>query len=76
MNYVDIIILIFLAFGAILGFKRGFTRQLVSLVGMFAIVILAFIFKNPVSVILYNNLPFFNFASFIRNYKPFTSHKE
>ena len=58
MNVVDIIILIFLAFGAVLGFKRGFTKQLVSLVGIFAIIILSFLLKNPVSVFLYNNLPF------------------
>ena len=62
MSVVDIIIIIFLIFGALLGFKRGFTRQLVSFIGMFAIIILSFILKNPVSVILYKNLPFFNFS--------------
>ena len=62
MSIVDIIIIIFLIFGALLGLKRGFTRQLVAFVGMFAIVILSFILKNPVSVILYKNLPFFNFS--------------
>ena len=39
MNVVDIVILIFLAFGAILGFKKGFTNQLVSLIGIFAIIV-------------------------------------
>ena len=67
MNIVDIIILIFLAFGFLLGFKRGFTRQLVSLVGIFAIIILSFLFKNPVSVFLYNNLPFFNFGGIFKD---------
>ena len=67
MNYVNIIILVFIAFGAVIGFKRGFTRQLVSLVGMFAIVVLAFIFKDPVSVILYNNLPFFNLGGIFKD---------
>ena len=43
VNIVDIIILIILAFGALLGFKRGFTKQLVSLVGIFAIIILSFL---------------------------------
>ena len=56
MGVVDIIIIIFLIFGALLGFKRGFTRELVSFIGMFAIIVLAFILKNPVSVILYKNL--------------------
>jgi len=67
MNVVDIIILIFLAFGALLGFKRGFTKQLVSLVGIFAIIILSFLLKNPVSVFLYNNLPFINFGGIFKD---------
>jgi len=61
MNIIDIGILGILAFGAIIGFKRGFTTQLLSFVGFIIIVILAFIFKNPVSSFLYNYLPFFKF---------------
>lgn len=67
MNVVDIVILIFIAFGALIGFKRGFTRQLVSLIGIFAIIILSFILKNPISVFLYNNLPFFNFGGIFKD---------
>ena len=67
MNVVDIVILIFLAFGALIGFKRGFTRQLVSLVGIFVIIVVSFLFKNPVSVFLYNNLPFFNFGGIFKD---------
>ena len=67
MNIVDIIILIFLGLGALIGFKRGFTRQLVSLVGIFVILILSFLLKNPVSVFLYNNLPFFNFGGIFKD---------
>lgn len=67
MNVVDIIILILLAFGALIGFKRGFTRQLVSLVGIFVILILSFLLKNPISVFLYNNLPFFNFGGIFKD---------
>lgn len=67
MNVVDIVILIFLAFGALLGFKRGFTHQLVSLVGIFAIIILSYLLKNPVSVFLYNNLPFLNFGGIFKD---------
>lgn len=67
MSIVDLIILIFLGFGALIGFKRGFTRQLVSLVGIFVILILSFILKNPVSVFLYNNFPFFNFGGIFKD---------
>ncbi len=67
VNIIDIIILIFLGFGALLGFKRGFTKQLVSLIGIFAIIILSFLFKNVVSVFLYNNLPFLNFGGIFKD---------
>lgn len=67
MNAVDIVILIFLAFGALIGFKRGFTNQLVSLIGVFAIIVLSFLLKNPVSVFFYNNLPFINFGGIFKD---------
>ena len=67
MQMIDIIILIVLALGGILGFKRGFTRQLVSLVGIFVIIILSFMLKNPISIILYNKLPFFNFGGIFKD---------
>ena len=67
MNIVDIIILILLGMGALIGFKRGFTRQLVSLVGIFVILVLSFMLKNPISVFLYNNLPFFNFGGIFKD---------
>ena len=67
MNVIDIIILIFLAFGAIMGFRKGFTNQLVSLVGVFAIIIFSYLLKNPVSVFLYNNLPFVNFGGIFKD---------
>lgn len=67
MSIVDIVILIFLGFGALIGLKRGFTRQLVSLIGIFAIIIFSFLLKNPISVFLYNNLPFFNFGGIFKD---------
>lgn len=67
MNVVDIIILIYLAFGALLGFKRGFTKQLVSLLGIFVILVLSFLLKNPISVFFYNNLPFLNFGGIFKD---------
>jgi len=59
MNILDIGIIIFLILGAIVGFKRGFTRELVEAVGFIAIVVLAYLFKNPLSVLFYEHLPFF-----------------
>lgn len=67
MNVIDIIILILLAFGGLIGFKKGFTNQLVSLVGIFVIIIFSYLLKNPVSVFFYNNLPFLNFGGIFKD---------
>lgn len=66
MLFVDVIIIIVLALGFLIGFKRGFTRELVSLVGIVVITVLSFILKNPISVVLYKNLPFFKFNYLIK----------
>lgn len=66
MNIVDLIIIIFILFGAVLGFKRGFTKSLVSALGFIVTIVLAFLLKNPVSVMLYENLPFFKFGGVLK----------
>jgi len=62
MNIVDIIILFFLLLGAVVGFSRGFFKQTVMFGGTILTIILSFILKNPLSMILYENLPFFKFS--------------
>lgn len=62
MNIVDILILVVLISGAFLGFARGFFKQSVMFVGTILVVLLSFIFKNPLSLIMYKNLPFFKFG--------------
>ena len=62
MNIVDIIIIVALLLGAVTGFIRGFFKQTVMFVGTIIVVILSFILKNPLSLILYKNLPFFKFG--------------
>lgn len=66
MGIVDLIIIIFILMGALIGFKRGFTRELVSLCGIFAIVILSFLLKNPISSFFYEHLPFFGFTGIFK----------
>lgn len=62
LNIVDAIIILIILLGGVVGFKRGFTKQLVRAVGFILVVVLAFKFKNSVSIFLYQNLPFFNFG--------------
>ena len=66
MNVADIIILIALAFGALAGFKSGVIKKTADFLGTFIIIILAFYLKNDLSVLMYENLPFFSFGGFIK----------
>lgn len=56
---LDIGIIIFILFGAVLGLKRGFTKELVEAVGFIVVIVLAYFIKNPLSVWMYEHLPFF-----------------
>lgn len=66
MKIVDIVILIIILLGTVIGFKRGFTRSLVSALGFIVIAILAYFLKNPLSILLYENLPFFKFGGILK----------
>jgi uncharacterized membrane protein required for colicin V production len=59
MNVLEVLIIGSILIGSLVGFKRGFTKQLISFVGFFVIIILAFILKNNISVYMYENFPFF-----------------
>ena len=61
MNIIDIVIILILLMGAVIGFKQGAIKKTVSFVGTFAIIVIAFMFKNDLSILLYENLPFFDF---------------
>ena len=66
LGIVDLIIVIFLILGAIVGFKNGAIKEGTKFIGFFAIVIISFLLKDKLMVVLYENLPFFNFFGFIR----------
>ena len=63
---VDLIIIVLIILGAFVGAKRGFTKELVSVLGFIACIILAFIFKNPIAAFFYDKLPFFSFGGFLK----------
>ena len=66
MNSIDIIIVIIIGFCFFLGFKRGFTKQVVCCLGFLITVILAYFLKNPLSIILYEHLPFFKLTGIFK----------
>ena len=62
MNILDIVIVLILIMSAIIGFKRGAIKEIVSLVGIIIVFIVAFAFKGVFGNVLCKWLPFFNFA--------------
>jgi len=60
LNIVDVIIILIILLGGLVGFKEGAIKKLTSIVGLIAVVILSFMLKNYLSVFFYENLPFFN----------------
>ncbi|MBR2840437.1 MAG: CvpA family protein [Bacilli bacterium] len=63
---VDLLIVIFIAVGAFVGFKQGFTKSLVKFIGLSLVITLSFLLKNPVSEMLMNTMPFFPFGGLIK----------
>lgn len=70
MNIVDALIIIFILLGGFAGFRKGFTKEVVTFVGMIAVVVLAFFLKNPISTFLYEHLPFFSFGGLLKGVTP------
>lgn len=66
MQIVDIIIILMIILGAVVGFKQGFIKKTTSFLGTFLVVVLSFMLKNSLSVVMYENLPFFKFGGIIR----------
>lgn len=60
LNIVDIIIILIIGLGALVGFKEGAIKRATSIVGLVLVVILSFTLKNYLSVFFYENLPFFD----------------
>lgn len=66
MNIVDYIIIIILVLCAFKGFKQGMLPSIVNLIGTFLVFIIAFYVKQPISTLMYENLPFFDFAGIFK----------
>lgn len=66
MNILDAIIVVVLILGVLSGIKRGVLKTTISLIGTVVIMVIAFYLKNPVSEILYKNLPFFEIKGLLQ----------
>ena len=59
LNIVDVVIILFLLAGILLGFKKGAIQSIAALVGTILIFVLAYYLKKPLSILMYTYLPFF-----------------
>ena len=66
ISLVDAIIILLILMGGIVGYKNGFIKEGMQFVGRLFIVIVSFLLKDSLMVLLYENLPFFNFFGFIK----------
>ena len=60
LSVLDAVILLFLLLGAVLGFKKGIIKSVVSFIGTILVIVLSFTFKNALSEFLYLHFPFFH----------------
>jgi uncharacterized membrane protein required for colicin V production len=66
MSVVDIGIVLFILMYGIIGFKRGFIKQTTMFVGLFIVIIISFILKDPIANFMFEKLPFFDFWGIIK----------
>ena len=66
MNIIDIAIILIVLLCMVVGAKRGFSKELVSFLGFYAVVILAFLLRSPLAAFMYEHLPFIPFGGIFK----------
>lgn len=66
MNLLDLIVIIIIGYGAYRGWKYGCFSSIVSLIGTVLVFTVSFYLKNPLSRLLYENLPFHTFGGIFK----------
>ena len=66
LSIVDAIIVVIILLGGLIGFKNGAIKEGVKFVGIVVILVISFALKDNLMVIMYENLPFFDFFGIIR----------
>jgi len=66
MNVVDYIILGILLLHLLKGLKNGLLLSIVNVIGVVLIFVIAFYIKGPISIFLYERLPFLSFAGIFK----------
>ena len=59
--FIDLLIILLILCGGVIGATRGFTKQIVTVVGFILVLVLSFLFKDMLANLLLNIFPFFKF---------------
>lgn len=62
LNLIDVIVILIILAGAVVGYKSGFTKQIISFFGFIIVIILSYLLKNYISEFMYQYFPFFDFG--------------
>ena len=62
MTFVGIIFILFIILGGYIGWRKGALRELINLLGLIAIMILSFQFKDFIGTYIIRYMPFFDFG--------------
>lgn len=68
MKISEIVIIIIILLGALIGFKKGAIKEIFELVGTVSIIIIAYLLKGYLASFLIKLLPFFNFKGYVGLY--------
>lgn len=66
MNLIDVIVILIILSGAVIGYKSGFTKQIISFFGFIIVILLSYLLKNYISELLYQYFPFFEFGGVLK----------
>jgi len=69
MTVLDIVVLLLLLVGAVIGYKKGFIRTMVSLIGIILVMAISFYLKNPIADFMVEYFPFFDFGGYFEGLK-------
>lgn len=63
---VNILVILILILGIYDGYKKGFLEGTIKFIGMILAFVIAYLFKNPLSVFMYKHLPFFKMSGLFK----------
>ena len=65
MKIIEIVILVIMLLGVLIGLKKGAVKEIFELIGTLAILIISYLLKSYLTALLIKTMPFFNFKGYV-----------